>query len=80
MTKKEVSLTIELQIERFESSQSPFEEKRVALEEIIDLCRLFKEEFRADYKNKFIGNTTTFSGPFLDELEKLVEFAYNNKG
>lgn len=79
MTKKDLSETIETHIDIFESDQTPFENKRDALEEVIDLCRLYKEEFNIDYKHKFIGNNINFSESVLGELEKLVDYAYENE-
>lgn len=78
MTKKDLSETIETHIDIFENEHTPFENKRDALEEVIDLCKLYKEEFKIDYKHNFIGNNISFSEPVLGELEKLVEYAYEN--
>lgn len=79
MTKKELSQTIETYIDVFEGEGTPFENKRDALGEVIDLCRLYKKEFKVDYKHKFIGNNISFSEPLLGELGKLVEYAHENE-
>lgn len=79
MTKKELSEIIETHIDIFESSDTPFENKRIALEEVIGLCKLYKEVFNIDYKHMFIGNNINFSEPLLEELENLVEHAYRKE-